>query len=127
MVLQYYGVTMAVPDTVLPLDLVTVSHRLNTAASVDDQGHTLFSTVLEMTSDELMQQLVFKRPLIIAFKPSAREEYHSVVMSGYSEAGGKYYINDPARHHPHWKKLTKIRTFKDTGKYLVLLIGLREP
>jgi hypothetical protein len=127
MVLQYYNVMLIVPDTVMPMDLVSVSHRLNTATSVDRQGHTLFATVVEMTPEEVLHQLTLERPLIIAYKPSARAEYHSVVVSGYGGRHERYCVNDPARRNPQWRKLTQLRTFRETGKYLVLLIGLREP
>jgi hypothetical protein len=39
---------------------------------------------------------------------------------------GRFYVNDPARRKPSWKKLSRIPTFEDSAKYLVLLIGLRE-
>jgi hypothetical protein len=126
MVLKYYGVAAMAADTALPLELISVSHRLNTAAPVDEQGHVLFATVLELSPDEIVAQVAKRRPLIIAFKPSAREEYHSVVVSGYSMERGRFYVNDPARRKPSWKKLSGIPTFENSGKYLVLLIGLRE-
>jgi hypothetical protein len=126
MVLQYYGVETIVPDSALPLELISLSHRLNTGTPVDDEGHLLFATVLELAPEVLVAQLAKKRPLIVAFKPSAREEYHSVVVSGYSTERGRFYVNDPARRKPSWKKLSRIPTFADSGKHLVLLIGLRE-
>jgi hypothetical protein len=126
MVLQYYGVETIVPDTVLPLDLISLSHRLNTDTPVDEEGHVLFAAVLELAPEELAAQLAKQRPLIVAFKPSARKEYHSVVVSGYWTERGRFYVNDPARRKPSWKKLSRIPTFEDSGKYLVLLIGLRE-
>jgi hypothetical protein len=126
MVLQYYGVETIVPDTALPMDLISLSHRLNTVTPVDEEGHVLFATVLELAPEELAAQLAKKRPLIVVFKPSAREEYHSVVVSGYWMERGRFYVNDPARRKPSWKKLSRIPTFVDSGKYLVLLIGLRE-
>jgi hypothetical protein len=126
MVLKYYGVETILPDTVLPLDLISLSHRLNTGTPVDEEGHVVFATVLQLAPEELAAQLAKKRPLIVAFKPSAREEYHSVVVSGYWTERERFYINDPARRKPSWKKLSKIPTFEDSGKYLVLLIGLRE-
>lgn len=126
MVLQYYDVQTIVPDTTLPLDLITLSKRLNTDTPVDEEGHVVFSTVLQLAPEELMAQLAKKRPLIVAFKPSARKAYHSVVVSGYSTDGTRLYVNDPARRKPSWKKLSKLPTFEDSGKYLVLLIGLRE-
>jgi len=127
MVLQYYGVEALVPDTALPLELLSLSRRLNAAAPVDDEGHVLFATVLDLAPEELAAQLTKKRPLIVVFKPSARNEYHSVVVSGYSMERGRFYVNDPAKRKPSWKKLSRIPTFMDSGKYLVLLIGLREP
>ena len=126
MVLQYYGVETAVPDTALPLELIALSRHLNTGTPVDEAGHVLFATVLELAPAELAAQLAKQRPVIIAFKPSARKAYHSVVVSGYSEARGQFCINDPARGKPSWKKLSKFPTFENSGKYLVLLIGLRE-
>ena len=126
MVLQYYGVETIVPDTALPMDLISLSHRLNTVTPVDEEGHVLFATVLELAPEELAVQLAKKRPLIVVFRPSAREEYHSVVVSGYWMERGRFYVNDPARRKPSWKKLSGIPTFVDSGKYLVLLIGLRE-
>ena len=126
MVLQYYDVQTTVPDTALPLDLITLSKRLNTGTPVDEEGHIVFSTVLQLTPEELTAQLAKKRPLIVAFKPSAREEYHGVVLSGYCTDRDRFFINDPARRKPAWKKLSKIPTFEESGKYLVMLIGLRE-
>jgi len=126
MVLQYYGVEAIVPDTVLPLDLISLSHRLNTVTPVDEEGHVLFAAVLELAPEELAAQLAKKRPLIVVFKPSAREVYHSVVVSGYCMERERLYVNDPARRKPSWKKFSRIPTFVDSGKYLVLLIGLRE-
>jgi ABC-type bacteriocin/lantibiotic exporter with double-glycine peptidase domain len=126
MVLQYYGVETIVPDTALPLDLSSLSHRLNTGTPVDKEGHVLFATVLQLAPEELAAQLAKKRPLIVAFKPSARKAYHSVVVSGYWSESKRFYVNDPARRKPSWKKLSQIPTFEDSGKYLVLLIGLRE-
>ena len=127
MVLQYYGVEMMVPDTALPLELIALSRRLNSDTPVNEAGHVLFATVLELSPDELAAQLAKHRPLIVAFKPSARAEYHSIVVSGYSVERGRVYTNDPARRKPSWKKLSKIPTFADGDKYLTLLIGLREP
>ncbi len=126
MVLKYYGVETVVPDTALPLDLMTLSQRLNSDTTVDAKGHVVFATVLQLTPEEITAHLAKKRPLIVAYKPSARKEYHSVVVSGYSTEGGRFYINDPARRKPSWKKLSKLRPFEDSGKYLVLLVGLRE-
>ena len=126
MVLKYYDVDTAVPDTVLPLELISLSHRLNSVGPVDEEGHVLFATVLELAPEELVAQLGKKRPLIVAFKPSARKEYHSVVVSGYDGEQGKFYIHDPARRKPSWKRLSGIPTFRDSGKYLVLLVGLRD-
>ena len=125
MVLQYYGVETTVPDTALPLELVSLSRRLNTDMPVNDAGHVLFATVLQFTPEELAAQLAKQRPVIVAFQPSARAEYHSVVVSGYRIDSKQFYINDPARRKPSWKKLSKIPTFEDSGKYLTLLIGLR--
>lgn len=126
MVLKYYGVETTVPDTVLPLDLISLSQRLNTDTPVDEAGHVLFAAVLELAPVELAAQLAKKRPLIVAFKPSARKEYHSVVISGYWTERERFYVNDPARRKPSWKKLSRIPTFEDSEKYLVLFIGLRE-
>jgi ABC-type bacteriocin/lantibiotic exporter with double-glycine peptidase domain len=126
MVLKYYGVETSVPDSVLPLDLATVTHALNTDTPVDSAGHVVFATILELGPEELTAQLAKKRPLIVAFKPSARKVYHSVVLSGYSSESSRFYVNDPARRKASWKKLSKIPTYADTGKYLVLLVGLRE-
>jgi len=126
MVMQYYGVETSVPDTALPLELIALSRRLNTGTPVDDEGHVVFATVLKLAPEEMAAQLAKKRPLVVAFKPSAREEYHSVVVSGYSVERGRFFINDPARSKPSWKKLSGIPTFEDSGKYLVLLIGLRD-
>ena len=126
MVLQYYDVQTTVPDTALPLDLITLSKRLNTGTPVDEEGHIVFSTVLQLTPEELTAQLAKKRPLIVAFKPSARKAYHSVVVAGHWPERERVYIHDPARRKPAWKKLSKIPTFEESGKYLVMLIGLRE-
>ena len=126
MVLQYYGVKTTLPDTLLPLELISLTQRLNTGTPVDDEGHFLFATVLELSPGELAAQLAKQRPVIVAFKPSARAEYHSVVVSGYSDKREQFYINDPARRKPGWKALCKIPTFKDSEKYLTLLIGLQE-
>jgi ABC-type bacteriocin/lantibiotic exporter with double-glycine peptidase domain len=126
MVLNYYGVETIVPDTALPLDLISLSRSLNTDTPVDEEGHVLFATVLELSPDELTAHLAKKRPLIVAFKPSARKEYHGVVLSGYSKERERYFINDPARRKPSWRRLSNIPTFEDSGKYLVLLVGLSE-
>lgn len=126
MVLQYYGVADAPMDTIMPLDLVTQSRRLNTGASVDEQGHRLYATVLEMNAGDLAAQIGRGRPLIVAFKLPSREEYHSIVVSGYSADRGKFLINDPARLKPSWKRIAHYPTFKESGKYLVLLVGLRK-
>ena len=53
MVLKYYGVETIVPDTVLPLEMISLSRSLNTATPVDDEGHVLFATVLQLTPEEL--------------------------------------------------------------------------
>ena len=126
MVQQYYGVETVLPDTAFPLGLIALSQSLNTGTPVDDEGHVLFSTVLELTPDELTAHLAKRRPLIVVFQPSSRADYHSVVLSGYQTERSRYYVNDPARSKPSWKRLSKIPTFGDSGKYLVLLIGLRE-
>lgn len=126
MVLRYYNVSTLAPDTALPLELVSLSRQLNSGITADDAGHILFSTIVEMGPDELTAQLANHRPVIIAFKPSTRKEYHSVVVSGYGEADERFLIHDPSKHKPAWKKLAKFPTYNDTGKYLVLLIGLRE-
>jgi hypothetical protein len=126
MVLKYYGVEASLPDTGLPLELISLSHHLNATGAEDNEGHVLFATVLELTPDELAAQLAKKRPVIVAFKPSPRAEYHSVVVSGYCMERGRFYINDPARRKPSWTKLSRIPTYADSGKYLVMLIGLRE-
>ena len=126
MVLKYYGVETSLPDTALPLELISLSHRLNATGPVDHEGHVLFATVLELTPEEMAGQLTKMRPLIVAFKPSAREEYHSVVVSGYCMERGRFFVNDPARSKPSWKKLSRFPTYADSGKYLVMLIGLRE-
>lgn len=126
MVQQYYGVETVLPDTAFPLELIALSKSLNTGTPVDDEGHVLFSTVLELTPDELTAHLAKRRPLIVVFQPSARADYHSVVLSGYRTERGSYYVHDPARRKPSWKKLSKIPTFGYGGKYLVLLIGLSE-
>jgi ABC-type bacteriocin/lantibiotic exporter with double-glycine peptidase domain len=126
MVLKYYGVPTTIPDSALPLELISLSHRLNSDTTVDEQGHLLFATVLELSPGELAAQITKRRPLILAFKPSVRKEYHSIVVSGYNTESGRFYIHDPARSKPRWKSLSRIPTFGDSGKYLVLLIGLRE-
>jgi hypothetical protein len=126
MVLQYYDVPAMAPDTVLPLELVSVSRQLNSGITADEDGHVLFSTVLEMGPDEIAAHLAAQRPLIMAFKPSARAEYHSIVVSGYGAADERFLIQDPSRRKPAWKKLSKFPPYNDTGKYLVLLIGIRE-
>jgi len=126
MVLHYYGVETVVPDTALPLDLMTLSKSLNTDAPVDAEGHVLFATVLQLSPEDITAHLAKQRPLIIAFKPSTREAYHGLVVSGYSADRDRYFINDPARRRPAWKRLSKIPTFEDSGKYLVLLVGLSE-
>jgi len=126
MVLHYYGVETLVPDIALPLDLTSLSRSLNTDTPVDDEGHVLFATVLQLSPEEITAHLARQRPLIVAFKPSAREEYHGVVVSGYCTDRDRFFINDPARRRPSWKKLSKIPTFEDSGRYLVLLIGLGE-
>jgi hypothetical protein len=126
MVLKYYSVQPIVPDTVLPLELFALSRSLNTDTPVDSAGHVLFATVLELTPDEMAAQVARKRPLILAFKPSGRDEYHSVVLSGYSRERDRFYVDDPASRNPRWKSITGMPTYSDTGKYLVLLIGLRE-
>jgi hypothetical protein len=126
MVLHYYGVETIVPDTTLPLDLMTLSKSLNTDTPVDAEGHVLFATVLQLSPEEITAHLAKQRPLVVAFKPFSREEYHGVVLSGYCTDRDRYFINDPARRKPSWKKLSKIPTFEDSGKYLVLLVGLRE-
>jgi hypothetical protein len=126
MVLKYYHVQTVVPDTVMPLELFSLSRRLNTDTPVDSEGHVLFATVLELTPVEMAAQLAKKRPLIVAFKPSGRDEYHSVVLSGYSPGRDRFFINDPARRKPKWKSISSLRTYSNSGKYLVLLIGLSE-
>jgi ABC-type bacteriocin/lantibiotic exporter with double-glycine peptidase domain len=126
MVLNYYDVEISLPDTALPFDLISLTKSLNTGTPVDEDGHVLFATVLNLSPDELKTHLSKQRPLIVAYKPSARKEYHSVVLSGYSTERERYYINDPARRKPAWKKISRIPTFEDSGKYLVLLVGLSE-
>jgi hypothetical protein len=125
MVLNYYHMQMVVPDTVMPLELFSLSRRLNTDTPVDSEGHVVFATVLELAPAEMAAQLVKKRPLIVAFRPSGRDEYHSVVLSGYSRERDRFYVDDPARRKPKWKSISSLRTYSESGKYLVLLIGLR--
>jgi len=126
MILEYYDVETIIPDTTLPLELLSLTKHLNTGLPADTEGHILFATVLELTPEELLSQLAKKRPVIVVFKPSNRAEYHSVVLSGYSAELERFYINDPARRNPSWKKLSDLSTDTDSGKYLTLLIGLHD-
>jgi ABC-type bacteriocin/lantibiotic exporter with double-glycine peptidase domain len=126
MVLKYYDVPTTVPDTALPWELASLSNHLNSGIRVDDEGHILFSTVLQLGADELTEQLSRQRPVIIIFRPSARAEYHSVVVSGYGNEHEQFFIHDPSKRKPYWKELSNIPTFEDSGKHLAMLVGIRE-
>lgn len=125
MVLDYYGFQAVVPDTALPLELISLTHRLNAAELRDTDGNRLFAAVLQLTPAEAAEHIVRGRPLILIYKPSRRNPvYHSVVLSGYCDPKGKFLAHDPAHHKPRWIGLKRGTTFEDSGKYLVLLVGL---
>ena len=126
MVMQYYGMNQSVPDSVLPLDLMELSNTLNSLATIDDSGNILFSAVLGMTTEDITTQIAKERPLIIAFRPTSSEEYHSVVVTGADPVRKRFYVSDPASRKPGWVKMSKFSTFADTGMFLVMVIGLRE-
>ncbi len=126
MVMQYYGINQSVPDSILPLDLMELSNSLNSGATIDDAGHILFSAVLGMTTEDITTQIVKERPLIVAYRPTSNEEYHSVVITGADPVRKRFYVSDPASRKPAWVKISKFSTFADTGMFLVMLIGLRE-
>ncbi|MBL0063000.1 MAG: C39 family peptidase [bacterium] len=126
MVMQYYGINQSVPDSILPLDLMELSNSLNSSATLDAAGHILFSAVLGMTPDDITTQIVKERPLIVAYRPTSNEEYHSVVITGADPVRKRFYVSDPASRKPGWVKMSKFSTFADTGMFLVMLIGLRE-
>lgn len=126
MVMQYYGVNQSVPDSMLPLDLMELSNALNSTATIDDAGHILFSAVLGMTTEEITTQIAKARPLIIAFRPTSSDEYHSVVITGADSVRKRFYVCDPASRKPGWVKMSKFSTFADTGMLLVMFIGVRE-
>lgn len=126
MVMQYYGINQSVPDSILPLDLMELSNSLNSGATIDEAGHVLFSAVLGMTTEDITTQIVKERPLIVAYRPTSNEEYHSVVITGADPVRKRFYVSDPASRKPGWVKMSKFSTFADTGMFLVMLIGLRE-
>ena len=117
---------MAVPDSSLPLELISLTRRLNMSTPVDDEGHVLFAAVLELSPEELVAELAKGRPLIVAFRSSSRATYHSAVVSGYCMESGQFFVDDPALRKARWIHVSRLPTFYNTGKYLVLLIGLGE-
>jgi hypothetical protein len=126
MVLRYYGLEAIVPDTSLPLELISLSHCLNAEALTDSHGNKLFAAILELSSEEMIAHIIEERPLILIYKPRSRKVYHSVAVSGYCPEQDRFYANDPLRKKPSWIRLSKIPTFENTGKYLILLVGLHE-
>lgn len=126
MVLDYYGVEKLAPDTALPLDLATLSRCLNTGVPVNEAGQILFSAVLELAPEEIAAQVKKYRPVILTFRPPRRQDYHSVVVTGIDMERKRFYLSDPASRKPGWIKISKIPTYADSGKFLVILIGLRE-
>lgn len=126
MVLRYYGIEAIEPDTSLPLELISLSHRLNAEALTDSHGNKLFAAVLELSPEEIVAHFIEERPLILIYKPRSQKVYHSVAVSGYCPEQNRFYVNDPLRKKPSWIRLLKIPTFENTGKYLILLVGLYE-
>jgi hypothetical protein len=126
MVLNYYGVAYAVPDTALPLELASLSNSLNSGTPVDNEGHVVFSAILELTPEDIEAHLVSRRPVIIAYRPSRGDEYHGVVITGIDEVHQRFFVNDPARRRPGWKKISQFAAQANSNKHLVMLIGLCE-
>lgn len=126
MVLRYYGIEAVVPDTSLPLELIALSRRLKAEALTDRHGNKVFATVLELSPEEMVAHIIEERPLILIYKPRSQKVYHSVAVSGYCPEQERFYTNDPLRKKPSWIRLSKISTFENTGKYLILLVGLHE-
>jgi hypothetical protein len=124
MVLTYYGVEAIVPDTSLPLEMISLSRRLNAEALEDPHGYKLFAAVLELSPDELAQHLLSGRPLIVVYRPHWQKTYHSIVLSGYCPETQRFRADDPAKRKPSWTNISRVPTFEGTGKHMVLLLGL---
>lgn len=126
MVLNHYGIDQALPDSAYPINMIDLSNGLNSGKPIDEAGHILFSAVLGMTVSDIIVQLECNRPLIIAYRVSGINEYHSVVVTGAETSGKRFYISDPARSKPVWKRVSKLPTFSTSGLFLVMVIGLQE-
>jgi hypothetical protein len=124
MVLRYYSIEATVPDTLLPLEMIALSHRLNDESLTDPQGNKLFAAVQELSPEEMVAHINAERPLILVYRPRSQKVYHSIVVSGYCPEHDRFDVNDPFRKKPSWIRLSKIPTFEKTGKYLILLVGL---